>query len=109
VFSTTFIHFSFGGNYYAYHSGHRQENHHRSPQLSAEAERHEQADCRIQRRRNEAQDFHRLYRRDLERVYRKLRPVRRDRKETHLQEVILWAQNILLPRKSWKCNDSIGY
>ena len=26
MFSTTFIHFSFGGNYYAYHSGHRQEN-----------------------------------------------------------------------------------
>ena len=25
MFSTTFIHFSFGGNYYAYHSGHRQE------------------------------------------------------------------------------------
>ena len=25
MFSTTFIHFSFGGNYYAYHSGHRQK------------------------------------------------------------------------------------
>lgn len=109
MFSTTFIHFSFGGNNYAYHSGHRQENHHRSPQLSAEAERHEQADCRIQRRRNEAQDFHRIYRRDLERVHRELRPVRPHRQEAHLQEVKPWEHRELPRRKSWKCNGSTGY
>lgn len=100
--------FSFIGSKSCNYSGYRQENHYCSPQLSAEAERNEQADCRIQRRCNEAQDFHRLHRRDLVGVHQELRPVRFDRQETHLQEVI-WGHQELLPRKSWKCNGSIGY
>jgi len=101
--------FIFGGIRNARYTGHRQENHYRSLELSGEAERGKQADCRVQRRQKRSQDVHRIHRRDLAGVHQELRPVRRDRQEAHLQEVILWAHRELPRKKSWKCSNSTGY
>ena len=86
----------------------RQENHYCSPQLSAEAERNEQADCRIQRRQERPRNLYWLHRQDLEALHRQFRSVRYHRQKARLQEII-WEQNISLPRKSWRCSGSIGF
>ena len=68
---------------------------HCSPELSAEAERHEQADCGIQRRQERPRNLYWLHRQDLEALHRQFRSVRYHRQKARLQEVI-WEQDILV-------------
>lgn len=72
-----------GGKCYENHTGHRQEDHHRSLELSRQAERNEHDDYGIHQRRKQEEVLYRLHQRALGGMYQEQRQMRYYRQEAH--------------------------